>query len=204
MNPASLYASPNALAAALLPLRGLGAPPADRPLPPGVARLRVSTARRQAWLDAAQLRGRQVGARAGAGRAGPAGFARLLGDARRCIALGANTHELVVRLLSALPLDRGRAWSPRTASSTASAASSTASRRRASTSSGSPRLRSSRWRPARPRGGRPHRPGPGLGRVLRHRTDRAEGSPRWRRAAGGTEAGCWWTRITRSTWCRSH
>jgi selenocysteine lyase/cysteine desulfurase len=32
------------------------------------------------------------------------GFARLLGDAGGGIALGANTHELVVRLLSALPL----------------------------------------------------------------------------------------------------
>jgi kynureninase len=31
-------------------------------------------------------------------------FARLLGDAGGCIGLGANTHELVVRLLSALPL----------------------------------------------------------------------------------------------------
>ncbi len=33
-----------------------------------------------------------------------AGFGRLLGDAGGGIALGANTHELVVRLLSALPL----------------------------------------------------------------------------------------------------
>jgi selenocysteine lyase/cysteine desulfurase len=32
------------------------------------------------------------------------GFARLLGDSRGWLALGANTHELVVRLLSALPL----------------------------------------------------------------------------------------------------
>ena len=32
------------------------------------------------------------------------GFARLLGDAGGGIALAANTHELVVRLLSALPL----------------------------------------------------------------------------------------------------
>jgi kynureninase len=32
------------------------------------------------------------------------GFARLLGDAGGCIGLGANTHELLVRLLSALPL----------------------------------------------------------------------------------------------------
>ena len=32
------------------------------------------------------------------------GFARLLGDAGGAIALGSNTHELVVRLLSALPL----------------------------------------------------------------------------------------------------
>ncbi len=32
------------------------------------------------------------------------GFARLLGDSGGCIALGVNTHELLVRLLSALPL----------------------------------------------------------------------------------------------------
>src|SRR5207247_7159879 len=32
------------------------------------------------------------------------GFARLLDDAPQRIALGANTHELVVRFLSALPL----------------------------------------------------------------------------------------------------
>ncbi len=35
-----------------------------------------------------------------------AGFARLLDDASGAYALGANTHELVVRLLSALPLRR--------------------------------------------------------------------------------------------------
>ena len=35
-----------------------------------------------------------------------AGFARLLGDDPANVALGANTHELVIRFLSALPLDR--------------------------------------------------------------------------------------------------
>ena len=33
-----------------------------------------------------------------------AGWARLLGDPSGCCTLGANTHELLVRLLSALPL----------------------------------------------------------------------------------------------------
>jgi kynureninase len=36
------------------------------------------------------------------------GFARLLGDKAEHIALGQNTHELVVRWLSALPLRERR------------------------------------------------------------------------------------------------
>jgi kynureninase len=58
----------------------------------------------QAWLDAAQNvddKWEQAFAKADRVREG---FAGLLGDAGGGIALGANTHELVVRLLSALPL----------------------------------------------------------------------------------------------------
>lgn len=66
-------------------------------------------AQQQAWLDAAEWvdeKWDQAFAQAAQVRAG---FARLLEDADGDIALGANTHELVVRLLSALPLrDRPR------------------------------------------------------------------------------------------------
>ena len=61
-------------------------------------------AQQQAWLDAAELvddkweRAAEQAARV------QAGFRRLLGDAHGDIALGQNTHELVTRLLSALPL----------------------------------------------------------------------------------------------------
>ena len=103
MDPASLYASPNALA-------------------PHYSRFEVSQrllltghshqawpdcgfdGQKRAWLDAAQYvddKWEHAFARAERVREG---FAGLLGDAAGCIALGANTHELVVRLLSALPL----------------------------------------------------------------------------------------------------
>jgi kynureninase len=103
MDLASLYASPNALA-------------------PHYSRFRVSErllltghshqawpdcgfdGQMRAWLDAAAyVDDKWEHAFAQAERA-RAGFGRLLGDAGGCIALGANTHELVVRLLSALPL----------------------------------------------------------------------------------------------------
>jgi kynureninase len=59
---------------------------------------------KRAWLDAAQyVDDKWEHAFAQAERVRE-GFAGLLGDAAGCIALGANTHELVVRLLSALPL----------------------------------------------------------------------------------------------------
>jgi kynureninase len=61
-------------------------------------------AQQQAWLDAAeQVDGKWDLAAEQAGRV-QEGFARLLGDAPAHIALGQNTHELVVRWLSALPL----------------------------------------------------------------------------------------------------
>jgi kynureninase len=103
MDAEALYRSPNALA-------------------PDYARFRVSErllltghshqawpdagfeAHTQAWLDAARYvddKWEQAFARADRVRRG---FAELLGDEGGGIALGANTHELVVRLLSALPL----------------------------------------------------------------------------------------------------
>jgi len=103
MDPASLYASPNALA-------------------PHYSRFAVSQrllltghshqawpdcgfdGQMKAWLDAAHyVDDKWEHAFAQAERVRQ-GFARLLGDAGGGIALGANTHELVVRLLSALPL----------------------------------------------------------------------------------------------------
>lgn len=108
MDPRSLYRSPNALA-------------------PHYGRFRVSErllltghshqawpdvgleGQNEAWLDAAEQvddKWDRAFARADEVRRG---FARLLGDAGGGLALGANTHELVVRLLSALPLrDRPR------------------------------------------------------------------------------------------------
>jgi len=61
-------------------------------------------AQAQSWLDAAELvddMWTRAFAQADAVRRG---FARLLGDAPERIALASNTHELVVRFLSALPL----------------------------------------------------------------------------------------------------
>jgi kynureninase len=61
-------------------------------------------AQQRAWLDAAELvddKWSRAAEQAGAVRAG---FARLLGDRADNIALGQNTHELVTRWLSALPL----------------------------------------------------------------------------------------------------
>src|SRR5690349_18955585 len=61
-------------------------------------------AQQQAWLDAAELvddKWERAEARAAEVRRG---FGRLLGDAPAHIALGQNTHELVTRWLSGLPL----------------------------------------------------------------------------------------------------
>jgi kynureninase len=63
-------------------------------------------AQQRAWLDAAELvddKWERAEAQAARVREG---FARLLGDEPRNIALGQSTHELVTRLLSALPLAR--------------------------------------------------------------------------------------------------
>ena len=107
MKPEELYRSPNALA-------------------PHYRRFRVSErllltghshqawpdcgfdAQQQAWLDAAEhVDDKWERAFAMADRV-RRGFAGLLGDPDGDIALGANTHELVVRLVSALPRQRRR------------------------------------------------------------------------------------------------
>ena len=103
MNPASLYASPNALA--------------DHYRRFGVAKRLLLTghshqawpdhgfnAQAQAWLDAARFvddKWEHAFVRAERVRLG---FRRLLDDREGYIALAPNTHELVVRFLSALPL----------------------------------------------------------------------------------------------------
>ncbi|HVC19856.1 MAG TPA: hypothetical protein VNE16_07245 [Vicinamibacterales bacterium] len=103
--PADLYRAPNALA-------------------PDYSRFRVDerllltghshqawpdvglAAQQQAWLDAAErVDEKWPLAEAQAERVRD-GWRRLLGEPRAAIALGQNTHELVTRLLSALPLDR--------------------------------------------------------------------------------------------------
>lgn len=61
-------------------------------------------AQQEAWLDAARLVDDKWDTAFARADAVKQGFATLLGDAGGGIALGQNTHELVVRLLSALPL----------------------------------------------------------------------------------------------------
>ena len=63
-------------------------------------------AQQQAWLDAAEFVDAKWERAAEQASRVQAGFRRLLGDADGDIALGQNTHELVTRLLSALPLSR--------------------------------------------------------------------------------------------------
>lgn len=103
MNPATLYASPNALAPHYSQFRV-----AERLLLTGHSHQAWPDvgfeAQADAWRDAAELVDDKWGRafeRAGEVRAG---FARLLGEPEAAIALAPNTHELVVRLLSALPL----------------------------------------------------------------------------------------------------
>ena len=105
VRPEALYTSPNALAphyrrsrvAERLPLTGH-----SHQAWPDVG----FEAQQQAWLDAAEhLDAKWERAFAMADRV-RRGFARLLDDPQGTIALGANTHELVVRWLSALRLGR--------------------------------------------------------------------------------------------------
>lgn len=105
LTPETLYASPNALA-------------------PHYARFRVAgrllltghshqawpdagfEAQQQAWLDAAELVDDMWERAFARGQRVQRGFARLLDDGDGHIALGANTHELVVRFLSSLDLGK--------------------------------------------------------------------------------------------------
>jgi kynureninase len=103
MDPASLYGSPNALASHYSRFRV-----AERLLLTGHSHQAWPDpgfeAHTAAWLDAARYvddKWEHAFARAERVREG---FARLLGDAGGGIALAPNTHDLVVRLLSALPL----------------------------------------------------------------------------------------------------
>ena len=105
MNPDSLYASPNALAPHYSRFRV-----AERLLLTGHSHQAWPDvgfeAQAESWLDAARHvddKWEHAFARAEAVKAG---FARLLGELGGTIALAGNTHELVVRLLSALPLAR--------------------------------------------------------------------------------------------------
>jgi kynureninase len=65
-------------------------------------------AQQRAWLDAAELVDSKWARAAEQAARVRAGFARLLGDSPENIALGQNTHELVTRWLSALPLRNRR------------------------------------------------------------------------------------------------
>ncbi|HVB38291.1 MAG TPA: hypothetical protein VND92_07120, partial [Vicinamibacterales bacterium] len=66
-------------------------------------------AQQQAWLDAAELLDEKWGRAEEQAERVRAGWRRLLGEPKADLALGQNTHELVTRLLSALPLgDRPR------------------------------------------------------------------------------------------------
>lgn len=103
MDPASLYASPNAIARHYSQFRV-----AERLLLTGHSHQawpdRGFEGQKAAWLDAARYvddKWEQAFVRA---QRVCAGFATLMEDREGDIALGANTHELVVRLLSALPL----------------------------------------------------------------------------------------------------
>ena len=105
MTPEALYASPNALAPHYCRFRV-----AERMLLTGHSHQAWPDvgleAQQRAWLDAAEYaddKWTQAFAMADRVRRG---FARLLDDSDGAIALGANTHELVVRWLSALPLGR--------------------------------------------------------------------------------------------------
>jgi kynureninase len=103
MDPASLYRSPNALAPQYSRFRV-----SDRLLLTGHSHQawpdRGFEAQSQAWLDAARYVDDKWDHAFERAQKVREGFTRLLGDAGAGIALAPNTHELVVRLLSALPL----------------------------------------------------------------------------------------------------
>ncbi len=103
MDVNSLYQRPNALARYYSRFRV-----ADRLLLTGHSHQAWPDAgfeaQQQAWLDAAEMVDEKWHAAAEVAERVREGWRRLLGDADGDIALGQNTHELVTRLLSALPL----------------------------------------------------------------------------------------------------
>jgi selenocysteine lyase/cysteine desulfurase len=105
VTPEALYASPNALAPHYRRFRV-----AERLLLTGHSHQAWPDvgleAQQRAWLDAAQYADDKWEHAFTIADQVRRGFARLLDDSDGAIALGANTHELVVRWLSALPLGR--------------------------------------------------------------------------------------------------
>jgi len=103
MNPASLYASPNALAPHYSRFRV-----AERLLLTGHSHQAWPDvgfeAQAESWLDAARYVDDKWEHAFNRAERVKAGFGRLLGEPGATIALAGNTHELVVRLISALPL----------------------------------------------------------------------------------------------------
>ena len=103
MDPASLYCSPNALAPHYSRFRV-----AERLLLTGHSHQAWPDcgfeAQSQAWLDAARYVDDKWDHAFERAQKVREGFTRLLGDPGEGIALAPNTHELVVRLLSGLPL----------------------------------------------------------------------------------------------------
>ncbi|MCB1054125.1 MAG: kynureninase [Acidobacteria bacterium] len=107
MTAEALFASPNALAPHYRRFRV-----AERLLLTGHSHQawpdRALEGQQRAWLDAAELVDDKWGRAFERADRVRNGFARLLQDDEGLYALGANTHELVIRFLSALPLDRRR------------------------------------------------------------------------------------------------
>jgi kynureninase len=103
MDPVSLYRSPNALASHYSHFRV-----SERLLLTGHSHQawpdRGLEAQSQAWLDAARYVDDKWNHAFQRAQEVRVGFSRLIGDAGEGIALAPNTHELVVRLLSALSL----------------------------------------------------------------------------------------------------
>jgi kynureninase len=107
ITPQSLHASPNALAQHYTKFRV-----AERILLSGHSHQAWPDcgfdAQQQAWLDAANLVDDKWGASFERADRVRRGYARLLGEPDADIALAENTHELIVRLLSALPVRNRR------------------------------------------------------------------------------------------------
>ena len=105
MDAASLHASPNALARHYTRFRV-----SDRVLLSGHSHQAWPDvgfdAQQQAWLDAAEYVDEKWSHAFDRAEAVRRGYARLLGEPDAQIALAENTHELIVRLLSALPVKR--------------------------------------------------------------------------------------------------